>query len=98
MEELSLATARHGGAPLQLLERERTGPRYFSEVPEARDGTRAGFAVQLAAIPTVVLQIDSTAEPGIFKAVPPSRLATVWKAFRPVFEIYLKRGVRQVYR
>jgi leucyl aminopeptidase (aminopeptidase T) len=97
VEELSLATARHGGAPLQLLERERTGLRYFTEVPEARDGSRAGFAVQLANLPTVVLQIDSSAEPGLYQAIPASRLASVGKSFRPIGETFLKRGVRQVY-
>jgi leucyl aminopeptidase (aminopeptidase T) len=96
VEELGLATVRHGGAPLQLLERERTGLRYFTEVPEARDGTRAGFAVQLANLPTVVLQIDSSTEPGLYKAIPASRLATVWKSFRPMGETMLRRGVRQV--
>jgi leucyl aminopeptidase (aminopeptidase T) len=97
LEELSLAAVRHGGAPLQWIERERTGVRYFTEVPEKFDATRAAFAVQLAGIPTVVLQIDSTTEPSLYKAVPASRLATVWKAFRPMGETFMKRGVRQVY-
>jgi len=97
VEELSLAAVRRGAAPLQYLERERTGLRYFTEVPERHDGTRAAFWTQLAALPTVLIQVESSAEPALYRSVPSSRLATVWKSFRPVGETYLKRGVRQVY-
>jgi leucyl aminopeptidase (aminopeptidase T) len=97
VEDLAIASARHGAAPIQLVEREKTGVRYFTEVPEKYDGTRAGFAIQVAAIPTVWFQITSSADPGLYKSIPPSRLFTVGKSFRPVGEILMKHGVRQVY-
>jgi leucyl aminopeptidase (aminopeptidase T) len=97
VDDLGVATARHGGAPVQLVGRGKAGVRYYTEVPEKYDGTRAGFAIKLAAIPTVVLQIDRGGEPGLYKAIPASRLATVAKSFRPVGEAFMRPGVRQVY-
>ena len=97
VENLAIASARHGAAPIQFVEREQTGVRYFTEVPEKYDGTRASFWIQVAATPTVWFQIFSSAEPGLYKAIPPSRLFNVGKSFRPVGEILMKRGVRQVY-
>jgi len=97
VENLGIAAARHGASPLQLVGRERTGVRYFTEVPEKFDGTRAGFALQLAAIPTVTFEVESLTEPGLYKAIPASRFATVGKAFRPFGETLMKRGVRRVF-
>lgn len=97
VENLSIASARHGAAPMQLVARERTGVRYFTEVPEKFDGTRAAFVVQMAALPTVYLSVNSSAESGLYRAVPASRLATVGKSFRPFDESLMKRGVRQVF-
>lgn len=97
VENLSIASARHGAAPMQIVERERTGVRYFTEVPEKYDGTRAAFSVQMAAIPTVFFSVNSNAEPGLYKAVPASRLQTAAKSFRPFGETLMKRGVRQIF-
>ena len=97
VENLGIAAARHGASPLQLVGRERTGVRYFTEVPEKFDGTRAAFALQLAAIPTVMIEVESLTEPGLYKAIPATRFATVGKAYRPFGETLMKRGVRRVY-
>jgi leucyl aminopeptidase (aminopeptidase T) len=97
VEDLSIASARHGAAPMQLVERERAGVRYFTEVPEKYDGTRATFALQMAAIPSVFLSVNSNAEPGLYRAVPASRLQTAARSFRAFGETLMKRGVRQVY-
>jgi leucyl aminopeptidase (aminopeptidase T) len=97
IEDLAIASARHGAAPLQLVERERTGVRYFTEVPEKYDGSRAAFAIQLAGMPTVWFQVVSSADPGLYKAIPAARITTAWKSFRPAGETLMKRGVRQVF-
>jgi leucyl aminopeptidase (aminopeptidase T) len=97
VEDIGIAAARHGAAPLQLVARERTGPRYFTEVPEKYDGTRAAFVNQLAGIPTIYVEVQSTADPGLYKAIPGSRIATAGKSFLPFGETLMKRGVRRVY-
>jgi leucyl aminopeptidase (aminopeptidase T) len=34
VDDLGVATARHGGAPVQLVGRGKAGVRYYTEVPE----------------------------------------------------------------
>lgn len=97
VEEIAVAVARHGGHPVQLLGRERTGPRYYAEVPERYDAGRAAFFARLAEIPTVLIGVGGLEQRGLYDKVPASRLAAVSKAFQPVGETYLKRNVRQVY-
>ena len=79
------------GRPVQLIGRGKTGVRYFTEVPEKYDGARAGFAIKLAAIPTVVLQIDNA--PASLASTGPSRRRVsraVGKSFRPVGEAFMQ--------
>lgn len=96
VEALSLAAVRRGASPLQVVEREATGLRYFTEVSDRYDATRAAFLLKLVELPTVVLRVESVADPALFKDVPASRLAEVSRAFRPAGTTLLSRNVRQV--
>lgn len=97
VEELSLATAGRGAHPLQLLGRERTGKRYYTDVPDKYDAARATFALKLVELLDAYVAVQGTEEPGLYRDVPAARIATVGKAFVPWGQRALQRGVKQVY-
>jgi len=97
VEEISVAVAARGGHPMQLVSRERTGLRYYAEVPEKYDAARAAFWQKVAEIATAVILVEWSDAPGLFRSVPPARFAAVAKSFLPANETLLRRGVRQVW-
>jgi len=97
VEELTMAVARRGAHPLQMLAREKTGKRFYTEVPEKYDATRAAFSAKLAEFVTATIQVAGTEFPGLYQDVPAARFATVGKSFQPVTRRMLERGVKQTF-
>ncbi len=96
LEELSFAVWRRGAEPLQLVQREKSGRRYFNEVPAARDGAPLGFSLKLAELETVEISINGAEAPGLLTDVAPARVAATTKRGNDAANARLKRGVRLV--
>ena len=58
VEEIGVAVAARGGHPIQQLYRGRTGVRYYAEVPEKYDSTRAAFWNEITELVDVVIRVD----------------------------------------
>jgi leucyl aminopeptidase (aminopeptidase T) len=97
VEEIGVAAAARGGHPLQLVDRERTGLRYYTEIPEKHDATRAAFWLKLNEIADAVISVEWNDAPGLYRKVPAARLAAVAQSFQPASQTQLRRGVRSVY-
>ncbi|MBI5068544.1 MAG: aminopeptidase [Deltaproteobacteria bacterium] len=97
VEELSLAVARRGAHPLQTLGRERTGKRYYTEVPEKYDAARASFALKLVESLDAYVSVQGLEDPGLYRDVPASRIATVGKGFVAWNQRALQKGLKQIY-
>jgi aminopeptidase len=96
VEELSLAVARRGAEPLQVLGREKAALRFVQEVPASLDQLPLGFSLQLATVETVEIGISGAEFPGLLSAVAPERLAAGQKRFNDITLARLARGVRSV--
>lgn len=97
VEELSVAAARRGALPLQVVAREKTGVRFYTEVPEKYDAGRAAFALKLLEILDAYVAVQGQEQPGLYSRVPAARLATVGKAFQPWAQRAMQRGLKQIY-
>jgi aminopeptidase len=97
VEEIGVAAAARGGHPMQLVSRERTGLRYYTEIPEKYDATRAAFWLKVTEIADAVISVDWTDAPGLYRKVPAARFAAVAQSFQPASQTLLRRGVRSVY-
>jgi leucyl aminopeptidase (aminopeptidase T) len=97
LEEISVAVAARGGHPMQLVGRERTGLRYYTEVPEKYDATRAAFWLKVTEIADAVIRVEWNDAPGLYRKVPAARFAAVTQSFQPAAQTLLRRGVRDVY-
>jgi len=97
VEEISVAVAARGGHPMQIVGREKTGLRYYSEVPEKYDATRAAFWLKVTEMADAVIRVEWNDAPGLYRKVPAARFAAVAQSFQPATQTLLRRGVRDVY-
>ncbi|HEY6106859.1 MAG TPA: hypothetical protein VIV59_12805, partial [Anaeromyxobacteraceae bacterium] len=77
VEEIGVAVAARGGHPLQLVSREKTGLRYYTEVPEKHDATRAAFWLKITEIADALIWVEWADAPGLYRSVPAARIAAV---------------------
>jgi leucyl aminopeptidase (aminopeptidase T) len=97
VEEISVAVAARGGHPLQLLGREKTDLRYYTDVPEKYDATRFAFWQKVTEIMDVVIWVDWVDTSGLYRSVPPARMTAVSQSYQKASQTMLRRGVRQVF-
>jgi leucyl aminopeptidase (aminopeptidase T) len=97
IEEISVAVAARGGHPFQHVFREKTGLRYYTEVPEKYDATRGAFWLKVTEIADAVVRVEWNDAPGLYRKVPAARIAAVAQSIQPASQTLLRRGVRDVY-
>jgi leucyl aminopeptidase (aminopeptidase T) len=96
LEDLVTDARKVGAFPLLTIDSDRMAKKYFDEVPEKYDTQPPDFDLKLAALPTVVIGIDSNEAEDVLAGVSPTRLANRARTYEPLGELYQKRNVRQV--
>lgn len=86
VEDLAVAIARRGGSPLQLVSREQTELRFWTEVPPEQDLARMEWTRRIATTADAYVQVESTEHPGLLSAVAAERLAAAARADQHVME------------
>jgi aminopeptidase len=96
LEELAVAVRKQGAFPMISIGSERLLRRTFETVPAKYDSQVPEFDLKLANMVDAIITVDFVENPGFLAGVAPDRLAATGKAFAPVTQAQLKRGVRQV--
>jgi aminopeptidase len=97
LEDLAVEVRKHGAFPVTLMGREKSHVRFFDEVPAKYDGQTPQQLLKLWQIPSVQIGVQGQEFPALYKHVPPARIMASDKAWEPVAQLILKRGVRRVF-
>ena len=96
LEDVAIETMKAGGQPLIVLNSERLIRRSYDEVPEKYDTTEPAFDLVLANAADVQIAIDVGEAEDLYAGIPQARLTARAKAYEPLTEAALRRGIRFV--
>lgn len=96
VEELVFATEKRGGHAIPSMRREKSALRTFTDVPEKYDASSANHVTELAKVVDVVIELEGTENPGMFKDISPARLQARGKSGQNARRAQLDAGVRLV--
>lgn len=98
VESLNVEASKLGASTLMTLAAgDNCSKRLYLEVPEKFDKRTPAVGLKLAETVSVVIGIDASDSDAALIDVPPERIAARADAGLPVYELMLKRNVRQVY-
>ena len=97
MEEIAIATRKAGAFPVIQVGSEQMNWRMFNERPAEYDSQERTFALKLAEIIDVQINVDVGENLNLFADADPKRLAASSKAFQPVNDIIAKRNTRGIF-
>jgi len=96
LENIATHVRSLGAFPMVSLNTPRMGLLYFSKVPARYDSQEPKLDIELTRVFNVNISVDASEALDAFAHVPPTRQATLGKAFEPVVNLSLERGVRSV--
>jgi aminopeptidase len=97
IEEVTLAVWKRGAEPIQLVSREKAARRYFDEVPSKYDALPLAFALKLAEVQTVEIDIGGPEFPALLSDVAAERMNSTGNRMSDVWTAQRKHGVRSVW-
>ncbi len=96
LEYITVETRRVGANPILTIGSDRLARMGYDEVPAKYDSKVDEMARRLLGFITVQIFVESSESDTAFKGVPPERIATRIKTFRPLAQLAIKRGIRQL--
>ncbi len=96
LESIAVEVRKKGAFPIVSVGSDELARRMYDEVPAALDSQTDGFSLALAQIVDATISIESMQNPALFADASPERMMARGKAGMPVFEAFMKRGVKQV--
>jgi leucyl aminopeptidase (aminopeptidase T) len=96
LDALAIEVQKAGAVPVVTVNTEARIRRMWEEVPAATDAIHAETELKLVNVMNSSIEIDFVEHPGFLSTIPPERMAARNKAFQPVSEASLKRGIKSV--
>lgn len=96
LESVAVEVRKKGAFPVVTVGSDELARRMFDEVPAELDSQTDEFGLKLAGIVDATIAVESLENPSLFADASPDRMAARAAAGNPVFETFIKRGVRQV--
>ena len=96
LEDLAVQARKVGAHPLIAVGSDRLERRMFVDVPPELDTQSPRFALELARIVDVQINVPTGNDPGLMTDVPPERLAAIGKTFQAVDAAQREHGRRYI--
>ena len=96
LESLAVETMKAGGQPLIAITSDQLTRRSYDEVPASYDSQPPTLGLAMVNAFEVELSVEAGESESVLAGVPASRIAARAKAYLPVDEAFLKKGVRLV--
>jgi leucyl aminopeptidase (aminopeptidase T) len=96
LENIAVNVRKLGAFPLLALNSDRLTRRMFFDVPEKLDTQTDALTLKVAENFNVFIAVNSNLDEGVLAGSDPKRQAARAKAFEPIFELILKRKIRQI--
>lgn len=96
LESIAVEVRKKGAFPIVSVGSDQLARRMYDEVPAELDSQANEFDLALGGLIDATISIESTQNPSLFADASPARMQARADAGFPVFEAWMKRGVRQV--
>lgn len=96
LENLAVQVRKLGAHPLVTISSDRLARMLFTDVPAQFDSQQPKFLMKMADLIDAEISVAVQEKPDLLADITPSRIAERNKAFEPVYERMLERGVVQV--